>query len=225
MRPGLDKKLLAYQADLAKPRNNYCLFMGRLEDGDLKGAGLACQMIRILNSDWPWLPATRPRLIMRGFDPANFDQEIAAIGGIEETKEYLVPRAYTSDAEIIASDIRSSSVLIMPSKREGFGLVALEGIAAGIPVLVTAESGLAELLFEADIVGAIGQSVAEGCVVDVDGETETVRNNWAARVHGLFSDPATAFTQAEQMRTGLGPLLSWERAAAQFSAHVETILL
>jgi len=115
-------------------------------------------------------------------------------------------------------------VIIMPSKREGFGLVAMEGIAAGIPVLVTAESGIAEMLLESEIATAIGQAVAEGCVADVDGDAEKIRKNWATRVHVVFSDPAKAFSLAEQIRLALRPLLSWERAAAQFSADIETIL-
>jgi len=224
LRPGLNRNLLSNKVDLSKPRTPYCLFMGRLEDGDLKGAGLACQMIRTLNLDWPWQAATRPRLILRGFDPANLDSEIAAIGGIEDAKPYLVPRPYTPDSETIANDIRSSCVIIMPSKREGFGLVALEGIAAGIPVLVTAESGMGEMLLQNDIATAIGQSVAEGCVADVDGDIEKIRKDWATRAQKILSDPSKAFASAEQVRLALQPLLSWEKAAEQFSSDIESIL-
>jgi len=186
LRPGLNRNLLSNKVDLSKPRTPYCLFMGRLEDGDLKGAGLACRMIRMLNLDWPWQAATRPRLILRGFDPANLDSEIAGIGGIEDAKQYLVPRPYAPDSETIANDIRSSCVIIMPSKREGFGLVALEGIAAGIPVLVTAESGMGEMLLQNDVATAIGQSVAEGCVADVDGDIEKIGKEWATRAQKIF---------------------------------------
>jgi glycosyltransferase involved in cell wall biosynthesis len=226
MRPGLRKNLLAYQVDLAKPRSSHCLFIGRFEDGDLKGAGLACQMILTLNTHWSWQPATRPRLVMRGFDPSPemFEKEIAAIGDFREAIQYLIPRPYTADAETIASDIRSASAVIMPSKREGFGLTALEGIAAGIPILVSAESGLGELLFERDIAAAIGQAVAEECVADVDGEVEEIRKDWATRVQTIFTDPVKAFSQAKQMRAALVPLLSWERAAEQFSLDMENIL-
>jgi glycosyltransferase involved in cell wall biosynthesis len=36
----------------------------------------------------------------------------------------------------------------MPSRHEGFGLVALEAISAGVPVLVSKESGLGRMLIE-----------------------------------------------------------------------------
>ena len=87
---------------------------------------------------------------MRGFDPDNLDKEIGAIGGIDDAIPYLIARPYSPDAETIANDIRSASIIIMPSKREGFGLVAMEGIAAGIPILITAESGVADMLSESD---------------------------------------------------------------------------
>jgi glycosyltransferase involved in cell wall biosynthesis len=95
---------------------------------------------------------------MRGFDPTSLDRDIKAIGGFDEAKPHLLARPYTSDAEKIAEDICSSSVVIMPSKREPFGLVALEGIAAGIPVVVTSESGIGELLVEC--AADIGQTLA-----------------------------------------------------------------
>jgi glycosyltransferase involved in cell wall biosynthesis len=131
---------------------------------------------------------------------------------------------YTSDSKTVANDIRSSSVVVMPSKREGFGLIALEGIAAGIPVLVTAESGIGEMLLQSDIAFAIGQSVAESCVADVDGDVGKIRKDWAMRAQSILSDPLKAFASAEQIRLSLQPLLSWEKAAEQFSSDIETIL-
>lgn len=226
MRPGLNKSLLKYDVDLTKPRRPHCLFLARLEDGELKGAGLACQVIFSLNTDWTWKLDARPRLVMRGFDqsPEKFAREVAAIGGFKEAIEYLIPRPYTGDAETIATDIRSASAIIMPSKREGFGLTALEGIAAGIPILVSSESGLAWLLLEHDIQAAIGASIADACVADVDGKGDDIKRSWASRTQAILFDPAKAFAEAKQMRAALIPLLSWERAAEKFSQDIETIM-
>jgi len=226
MWPGLNKKLLEYDVDLTRPRRPQCLFLARLEDGELKGAGLACRMICSLNTDWSWPVASRPRLIVRGCDPTpeQFEKEIAAIGGFKEAIQYLLPRPYTSDAEIIAADIRSASAIIMPSKREGFGLTALEGISAGIPVIVSSESGLAWLLLEPDVQAAIGKATADACVADVDGISEEIGKDWSNRAQSILSDPAKAFSRAKQMRNALIPLLSWERAAQRLSNDLETIL-
>jgi glycosyltransferase involved in cell wall biosynthesis len=222
--PGLDTKLLAHRVNLAQPRSLHCLFMARLEDGELKGAGLACRLIRSLNCDWSWPVGPRPRLIMRGFDPEQVDKQIAAIGDVADAKPYLFPRPYTSDVDEVASDIRSASVVVMPSRREGYGLVAMEGIAAGIPVLVSAESDVAELLLDHDIAAAIGKSLVEKCVADVDGDADTIKRSWATRVYDMLSNPVNAFEEAERIRSALRSLLTWQRAAEQLSSDMETIL-
>ncbi|XP_070531754.1 uncharacterized protein [Ptychodera flava] len=50
--------------------------------------------------------------------------------------------------KLVAQDIQKSRLFLMPSRTEPFGMVGLEAIAAGIPVLVTANSGLADFLKE-----------------------------------------------------------------------------
>ena len=216
LRPGLNEELLTYHVDLSKPRTKYCLFMGRFEDADVKGVDLARQAIHKVYTGWHIGP--KPRMIMRGF---SSDAEVAAIPGIEEAKPYLSARPYTSDIDEIATDIRSSSVIIMPSKREGFGLVGLEGISAGIPVLITSESGLAELLLDRDVAAAIGQTLAESCVADVDGLDAA--NDWAGRLNAILSDGAS-FSRADQIRNSLRPLLSWRAAAVKLTTDMESVL-
>ena len=39
-----------------------------------------------------------------------------------------------------------ADLVAIPSRTEGFGLIALEAISAGVPVLLTSESGIAEAL-------------------------------------------------------------------------------
>ena len=47
---------------------------------------------------------------------------------------------------------READLIVMPSRTdaEGFGLVALEAISAGVPVLVSSECGIARALEEVD---------------------------------------------------------------------------
>jgi glycosyltransferase involved in cell wall biosynthesis len=223
--PGLDEALLAKTIDVSKVLSSYCLLLARLEDGRLKGADIACQMIHSLNKDWSWPVAKRPTLILRGFNPENFRRDINSIleGSMESYLRYLMPRAYSSDSAVIADDIRMSSVVLMPSRYEGFGLVALEGIAAGVPVLVTSTSGIGELLVENESV--IGSSLARDCVADVDGyDSEATSKEWAIRVHKIMDDPRAAYSQAEQLRTLLKPLLNWRTVVTELSKEFESIL-
>ena len=50
------------------------------------------------------------------------------------------------DQDELKSMFYESDLVALPSRTEGFGLVALEAISAGIPVLVTVESGIAKAL-------------------------------------------------------------------------------
>jgi hypothetical protein len=218
LRPGLNARLLAHKADPSKLLSRYCLFIARLEDSDVKGAELACRVIYQLSSCWH--EPVKPRLIMRGFSSEN---QIIAIPGFDSAKPYVVARPYSGSLEEIATDIRSSSVMIMPSKREGFGLVGLDGISAGVPILVSSESGLAELLLEQDIVAAIGRTVADSCVADVDGDSGSIAGDWTKRLQKIFSD-AQAFAQSERLRAALRPILTWENAAQQLSADIDMIV-
>jgi glycogen(starch) synthase len=52
---------------------------------------------------------------------------------------------FISDADLVAL-MRSADVLVVPSVYEPFGIVALEGMAAGVPVVASQVGGLAEVV-------------------------------------------------------------------------------
>lgn len=53
---------------------------------------------------------------------------------------------YIEKTEDLFKEIKNSSLCIMPSLEEGFGLVAYEAIAAGVPVIISKSSGLYQFL-------------------------------------------------------------------------------
>jgi glycosyltransferase involved in cell wall biosynthesis len=221
--PGLNRKLTKYTADLTKPRRSDCLLVARLEDPVLKGAPLACRIITELNTNWTWKPASkRPKLILRGFTEEKFESELAAIDGMDAAHEYVSYRPYTADEDHIATDICAASVVIMPSKMEGFGLTALEAIAAGIPTIMTSESGLGELLISQNI-SVVDSFVQEG-VADVIGDTTAIATDWATRIADVLANAEKAFDNAAKLRSALMPLLTWERAARTLSTEFEALL-
>ena len=55
-------------------------------------------------------------------------------------------RCFNESREKLADLFREVVLAIMPSRTEGFGLASLEALSAGLPVLVSGNSGLAEAL-------------------------------------------------------------------------------
>ena len=71
---------------------------------------------------------------------------------LEETKitrNQLTIRGFCNYEEM-REMFRQADVVVMPSRTEGFGLVALEAISAGAPVLVSRECGIAKALQTVD---------------------------------------------------------------------------
>lgn len=62
-------------------------------------------------------------------------------------------QTYTENREKLFSDLRQSSIAVMPSLSEGFGLAGLEAISAGVPLVLTKNSGLYKFLEEKNLSG------------------------------------------------------------------------
>ena len=63
-------------------------------------------------------------------------------------RNQLIVRSFSDSREVLANLFCESDLAIMPSKTEGFGVSALEALSAGLPVLVSGNSGLGEALKE-----------------------------------------------------------------------------
>ena len=61
-------------------------------------------------------------------------------------KELLTVRKFVESREGMKKLFRGVDMVIMPSKSEGFGLVAVEALSAGLPILVGSNSGFAKAI-------------------------------------------------------------------------------
>ena len=64
------------------------------------------------------------------------------------SRNQLIVRSFSDNREVLANLFCEVDLAIMPSKTEGFGLPGLEALSAGLPVLVSGNSGLGEALRE-----------------------------------------------------------------------------
>lgn len=103
---------------------------------------------------------------------------VQAIGGA--TVEWLGPR------DDIPALLAESDVLVVPSRWEGFGLAALEGMAAGVTVIASRVDGLAE------VVGDAGVLVPPGDPRALRGALERVSADRAMRARYRVAGPARA---------------------------------
>jgi len=104
----------------------------------------------------------------------------------------------------------------MPSRKEGFGLAGLEAIVAGVPLLVSSESGLALLLKQ-----SLPDEDWKRLVVPVRNDPTTDRANWATALAALLQDRQTAFDHAERVREILATRFSWLETAQALAKNLE----
>ena len=138
---------------------------GDKEDFHLKGYDIAAQAIAELR-DMSY------KLVFVGA-PHGKEEEVAEIlvqQGV--ARNQLTVRCYQESREQLAKLFCEVDLAIMPSRTEGFGLTALEALSAGLPVLVSANSGLGESLKKVPL--------GSSCVVDSDDPKE-----WAKAIKSV----------------------------------------
>ncbi|MGW2325234.1 glycosyltransferase [Streptomyces sp. NPDC001700] len=186
------------------------LLIGRTEDAPLKGVDLAAAACGRVAT---WLHEDglrRLRLLVRGAPEAAVDEQRATITEWAANPQLeVVVRAYASAKERVANDLNSASLVIVPSRSEGFGLVGVEAIAQGVPVLVSSGSGLAQLLRE-----TLGHEAADPFVVSMSGDDERDTEKWARAIDRKLRDRDGAFRRTAELRARLAERVPWSEAAA-----------
>lgn len=189
------------------------LVLGRAEDARLKGLDIAARAAGLAAEE---LDSEELELVVRGA-PEGTGEELRAslITWAESSRLHVVVRPYTSDSAKIDADIAGASVVLMPSRTEGFGLVGLEAIAAGAPALVSRESGLGLSLLE-----ELGDAVEGRTVVPVSDDRAAAAEAWARALVSILRDRGAAFAWASELRGLLAETKSWERAVKDLVAGI-----
>ena len=125
-------------------RKTFCVLVfgrGDGEDFKLKGYDIAVQAVAKLED-------SSYHLIFVGA-PAGKEDEVAGKlvqHGIPQSQ--LTVRRFKESRDELAKLFCEVDLALMPSRTEGFGLTALEALSAGLPVLVSGNSGLGDTLKE-----------------------------------------------------------------------------
>ncbi|MFJ3894494.1 glycosyltransferase family 4 protein [Streptomyces sp. NPDC090083] len=208
--PGIT--MTALTAPRRPPASRHVLVLGRTEDIGLKGLDIAARAVAAV----PVLPGPPLTLLVRGAAADECDglhETLVKVSGL--ARERVDVRPYTVDPAELRRDLTRSALCLMPSRVEGFGLVILEAIAAGAPVLMSGSSGVAELLRE-----VLGRS-AEPMIVEMSDDEKTDVRRWSDAIAEVTSDLKASFEYAEEVRTRLVGLLDWHDTARTLATAVD----
>jgi glycogen(starch) synthase len=99
----------------------------------------------------------------------------------------------------LAALLAAADAVVLPSRYEPFGIVALEAAAAGAPLVASTAGGLGDIVVD-------GRTGASFPPADVAGLTRAV--------NAVLADPAAARRRARTARTRLGAEFDWTHIAA-----------
>jgi D-inositol-3-phosphate glycosyltransferase len=174
---------------------------GRLQP--LKDQELAIRILAEVHATRGWAPL----LVVAGDDPTgDYLARLKSVAG-ELGVGADVRFVGALDREILADLFATSTLTLVTSHSETFGLVALESAASGTPVVGFSGTGLVESI-------ADGES---GMLVDSRDPKE-----WAAIVSGLLDDPAGREVMSVTARA-YAEGFTWATAAASLLAVYESL--
>ncbi|HKN98477.1 MAG TPA: glycosyltransferase family 4 protein [Pseudonocardiaceae bacterium] len=164
------------------------LFFGRLEWE--KG-------VHDLIAALPRIRARHPgtRLMVAG--KGSQTQELIAAARRHRVRRSVDFVGHLSDRELRAA-LAAADAVVLPSRYEPFGIVALEAAAAGAPLVASTAGGLAEVVVD----GRTGVAFPPGNVSAL-----------ADAVHTVLADPAAARNRARAARARLAVDFNWDRIA------------
>ncbi len=171
------------------------LFVGRIQP--LKGLGVAIDALAELRSRHP------DALLLVVGGPSGVDGEreeaacraAAAEHGLADAIRWVAPQPH----HVLSTYYRAADVVVMPSRSESFGMVALEAAACGIPVVAAAVGGLRSIVVD----GETGRLI--------DGRDPA---DYAAAVADLLDD-ATMATAVGNRAAQRARGYTWPTAAAR----------
>ena len=187
--PGVFADFSGAQLVTVKSKQCRVLVFGRgdAEDFELKGFDIAARSVAALADTV---------LVFVGA-PHGKHEEIAKhfVGrGIPENR--LIVRSYRS-LEAPKWLFYDVDIVLMPSRTEGFGLIGLEALSAGLPVLVSKNSGFGEALL----------SVPFGSKYVIDSENPSA---WTAAIKGIWNtDRKSRLEEIKVLRELYGKRYSW----------------
>jgi len=189
-------------------RATFCVLVIGSEDGEdfnLKGYDLAAEAIAHLREKSYQLrfvctPGGKGYEIAKKLLEHGIARSQLKVCSFDESRETLAKLFYEVD------------LAIMPSRSEGFGLTALEALSAGLPVLVSGNSGLGEALRKVPI--------GPNCVVDSE-----YPKDWAERIKVVREkDRGVRLAESDFLRQTYLEKYSWQEPCGVLVEKMQSLV-
>ena len=192
--PGIFVELCKVEQALEEGKN-FCVLLlgcGDHEDFELKGYDIGVKAIAQLKD--------KSYQLKFAGAPKGKEEEVASkLCQYGIPRSQLTVRCFKEDREQLANLFCEADLAIMPSRTEGFGLTGLEALSAGLPVLVSGNSGLGEAL----------EKVPGGSLCVIHSENP---KNWAADIRAVRQkDRTLRLEEATKLREQYEKKYSWQR--------------
>ncbi|XP_035663429.1 uncharacterized protein LOC118407117 [Branchiostoma floridae] len=202
--PRPSKIFVDAEAEFQDTQTMVVLSIGRVNGAEkLKGYDLAVESLSIVADKMK----VRYRVI--GVDEDDFQTRNAILEQCKSANLQITLLSYGTQKDI-CKEMMQAHLVLMPSRAEPFGLVGLEAIAAGVPVLVSSKSGLTDFIREH--VDELHHSI-----VDMDGSDKDATVKYLAHsIEKMLKQNRTEFKTAARGKQQLLSLKCWEESHQQF---------
>ena len=188
--PGIFSDFSCIQQDLVK-RKNYSVLVfghGKVEDFVLKGFDIAARSVAALSDT---------HLYFVGVPPGKHAEIANRFVDLGIPANRLKVRGYMNSQEDLKRLFCEVDLVVIPSRTEGFCLTGLEALSAGLPVIVSRNSGFGEAL----------ESVPFGCLFVIDSEDPSA---WTVAMKGLLNKGRKPLLdEIKALRVSYGERYSW----------------
>ena len=203
--PGIFDEFFGEQKQYRKSRTFEILVFGRgnTEDFELKGFHVAAKAVAHLNK---YEPSYLLKVV--GTPEGEKEKLVQRLEGLGVSRSQLIVKSFYEERRKLAQLFLEADLVLMPSGTEAFGLTALEALSAGVPILITHNSGLAEALKEV--------TSGHGCIVHQEAD-------WAEKIKRVRKNLKTGLEEASMLRDKYKEKYSWWDQCAAFVEKLRTL--
>ena len=193
--PGVFSEFLNV-AQATDERRTFCVLVigsgDSCEDFNVKGFNMAAEAIAELKD-----ASYQLKFLYSQREKAEEIAEKLLQHGI--SRNQLIVRSINDSRDVLANLFCEVDLAIMPSRTEGFGLPGLEALSAGLPVLVSGNSGLGEALREVPL--------GSFCVIDSEDPKD-----WGREIKAVCQKSRTVrFRESKLLRDCYQETYEWEK--------------